>query len=430
MKNPSELLHRHILAFLLMAVLCLPVNADSAEPAGPLSLSDCISTALSHSTAILTAENDVVAAKSRSTSAKSSYLPQMSVQNNTFVWGSGGVLNKSTTGTAFAVTQNIWDGGLREAGVRRANHGVTQSTAGLSRTQQSVVFNVSKAYYEALRARHLAAVSQSNVTYSEGLRDQVAARAEEGEAAGIDVLPVEAQLASARVSLLSAQNSVRTSIIQLQNLMGLESQPGFDVLDVSDEDTLPIESLDDYIAAAVQSRPDILESKAATGASAASVKSARIALYPRPNISADYQRQIQGGFTSSSSQMVGSIVFDVFNGNANRAAYKEARANQSSAQLQEQQVLRDIRAQVEEAYLNLINTKQRITASDASFEAAQSNYEAQQERYSLGLGTVLDMLNAEVQVITAQSDVVQARYDNYTAISQMEYAVGRQRGAK
>ncbi|MCX6376404.1 MAG: TolC family protein [Armatimonadetes bacterium] len=298
--------------------------------------------------------------------------------------------------------------------------------AGLARTLQTVSFNVSKAYYELLRARHLAEVAQANVTYNEGLRDQVRARADVGDAADVDILPVEAQLAGARVVLLSSQNAVRTSAIQLQNIMGLSSRPGFDVQEIANPPAAEIGTPDSYVTAALQSRPDVLETQAATGAARASVSSRRIALYPRPVISAEYQRQISGGFTTAGTQFVGGIVFDVFNGGANRAAYREARAGHANAELQEGQLGKDIRAQVEEACLNLTNARQRMAASALSLDAANKNYLAQKERYEQGLGTTLDLLNAEVQVVTAQSDDVQARYDCCIAIAQMDYAVGKQ----
>jgi TolC family type I secretion outer membrane protein len=413
----------------LLLALSLPLVAQEARQSNPLSLKDCIEAAMSNNIDVLTAENNVTTSRSHLVSAKSSYFPQVSLQNNAFSWGSGGVLSKVTTGTALTVNQSIFDGGLRETNVQGARYGVTQSTAGMTRTLQTVYFNVSKAYYEVLRARHLAEVAKANVTYNEGLRDQVQARADVGEAAKVDVLPVAAQLASSRVSLLSSQNAVRTSAIQLQSIMGLLSKPGFDVQEINELPTSEIETLDSYITSALESRPDILQSHAAAGAARASVKSSRIALYPRPTITANYQRQVSGGFTSSGTQVVGGISFDIFNGGANRTAYTTARIGQSNAELQEQQVKRDIYSQVEEAYLNLTNVKERMAASAVSLDAANKNYQAQKERYDQGLGTTLDLLNAEVQAVTAQSDDVQTRYDYYVAVAQMDYATGKQGGS-
>ena len=160
----------------------------------------------------------------------------------------------------------------------------------------------------------------------------------------------------------------------------------------------------------------------------ASVRSAKINLWPRPVITGQYQRQISGGFTSSGGQVMGGFAFDLFNGGANRAAYQEAKAQQLNAEQREKQIYKDIQVQVEEAYLNLTSSKDRLAASETSLAASQKNYDVQKERYNQGLAITLDLLNAELQLTTAQTNEVQARYDYYTAISQMEYAVGKQGG--
>lgn len=400
--------------------------AVQAIPKGPLSLQQCIETAMNNQADVIVARNNVVAAKSRSAQAKASYWPQVSIQNNAFVFGSQNVLTQSTTGTAFNVSESIFDGGLREANVRQTRYGVVGSSASLSRTTQTVAFNVTSDFYDVLRAKRLADVAQANVKYSEELRDQVKFRAEQGDVAEVDVLPVESQLANARVNLVSAKNSVRTASLQLQSTMGIMPTADFEIQDVKTVAEPEISTLEAYVKNAREARPDVLGSKADIGAARAAVTAARINLYPRPVISGEYQRQISGGFTTSGSQVVGGIVFDLFNGGANRAAYKEAKALQASAAAEERQLYQDIQVQVESAYLNLTSAKERLEASEMGLASAQKNFDVQKERYSLGLAITLDLLNAEVQLITAQTSEVQARYDYYTAISQLEYAVGKQ----
>lgn len=416
---------------LFLVCLCLPavsVFAADAGPGGPWSLEQCVQAAMSSQTDVIVAQNNVAAARSRVDRAKSSYFPQLQIQNNAFVTGNQGVLNKSTTGTAFNVNQNVFDGGLREAGVTSARYGTTQNAARLTRTVQTVTYVVTTAYYDVLRAKRLAEVAETNIKYNEDLKRQVEAFIKAGRSAEVDVFPVDAQLANARVSVLTANNAVRTSILALQSAMGVTPKPGFDVQDVQSVTEPKLLALADYLSKAAAARPDVLEAQAGLGSARASVRSARINLYPRPVIGAQYQRQVSGGFTTSGGQMVGGLSFDLFNGGANRAAFREAQALQANADQQQQQVYRDIQVDVEEAYLNLTSAKERTSASEVGLVAAQANYKAQTERYSTGVGITLDILNAEVQLITAQTNEVQARYDNYTAIAQLEYATGKQGG--
>jgi outer membrane protein len=398
--------------------------ADAKQPAGPWSLEDCLRAAMQNQTDIIVAQNNVIAARSRVDQAKASYFPQLSIDNNAFVTGTG-VLQKNTTGTAFSVSQNIFDGGIREANVKSASYGSTRNKAALTRTVQTVTFDITSKYYDVLRAKHLAEVAQASVKYNEELKAQVEASAEAGEAAKADVLPVEAQLATARVNLVSANNSVRTAALSLQSAMGITPQADFDVKDVQTVVEPKLLDLSDYLSAADTSRPDVLEAQASYGAARANTRAARIDLYPRPVISGQYQRTVSGGFTQSGGQIVGGLSFNLFDGGANRAAYREAKALQANADQQQRQVHRDIRVDVENAYLNLTSSRERLAASAVGLAAAKTNYENQTARYKEGVGITLDLLNAEVQLITAQANEVQARYDYYTAIAQLDYATGK-----
>jgi outer membrane protein len=213
-------------------------------------------------------------------------------------------------------------------------------------------------------------------------------------------------------------------LVQLQNTIGLSPEQGFDIVESELPSETQIPAMTDYLDKALLNRPDILQAKANVGATKASVSSAKVSLYPRPVISGSYTNNFDGNITQNETQLNGSIVFDLFDGGANRAAYNEARALKNTSEQQLLQVDKDIRSQVAEAYYNLVSAKQSISASDVGLNAAQLNYEAQKERYNLKLASTLDILNAEVQLITAQNNTVQSRYKYLTAIAQMDYAVG------
>lgn len=385
-------------------------------------LQDCINIAMENNASIRASRNNVSSAKLREIASKSGYYPSISAESTIFTAASEDSM--ANNGTDISVSQNIYDGGIREATVKEARYDLLQSESNMARLEQSIKYNVSTAYFEALRAKRLADVANASVKYNELLRDQIQEKLNVGSAAQVDLLPVEAQLANSRVSLLSARNNVRTALINLQNQMGQRVDHEFDIEDI---DT-PMEfsdSLESSLANALSARPDIIQYKAATETARAAERIAQIALYPVPGISAQYQARISDGSNNDEARVMGTISFDIFNGGSNRAAYKVAQNNTENALIQEEQIQKDIAADVEEAYLNLIDAKERMTASELSLAAAKDNYSAQKERYAQGLGITLDLLNAEVQVTTAESDSVQAKYDYCIAIAQMEYAIGK-----
>lgn len=415
-------------ACLCLLCICTGVFGEDNTPAKPISLQECINTALKSQLDVIVAKNDVAIAKNNLTKTKSAYLPQISLDNNAFTTGSQGVLSQYTTGTAMSANLNVFDGGVREANVKASRYNVQSSDMAYKRTLQTVTYTVTKAYYEALRSKHLAEVAESNVKYYGELLAQVQAKVDQGSKAKVDTYPVEAELASAKVDLLSAQNTVRTSLLDLQTTMGVSSRSGFDVAEV---DTIPetaVQPLDNYVTYAKKSRPDISQAQAQIGSAKASTTAARIALYPIPTISAGYQHSVSGGFRTSGTQMVGGLTFNLFDGGASRAAYRAAKLSQETAREDAAQLDRDVCTQVEEAYLNLTSAKERLVASQASLDSAQKNLDVQNKRYDVGLAITLDLLNAELQMTTAQSNYVQAKYDYLIAISQLEYTTGKEGG--
>ena len=416
---------RGVMAAAFLMVLALPcLTQESVQ--GPVSLKEAIDIALRNQVSLLTGQNNVDIAKNRLVQSRSSYYPQVSITNNTFRASVDDRLGRSDNGTALIVSQNIYDSGFREADVQGSVYGVRETQYALQRTAQAVVFNVSLDYYEVLRSKRLAEVQESDVKYNEELRKQIEANVEAGKSARADVLPVIAQLANAQVNLLRARNAIRTSLVQLQNTMGLFPQPGFDVQEVQDVPEPKVVSLEDYKQQALTQRPDVYGAEAGTGAARVATRTAGLFLYPRFQVSADYLQGITGDIVSNDASITGSIVFDVFDGGANRAAFRQAQEAQANAVVQEEQLRKDITSDVEQAYLNLTNARERLAVSQVSLDAAQSNYVAQRERYREGIAITLDLLNAQVQLITAQSNLIQARYDYYDAIAQMEFASGQQ----
>lgn len=401
-------------------------DGEQAAPAAtaPLSLSQCIATALQRQTDVLVGEQSVTAAQAQYTQARSGYYPQVSVQYNKNLVTSGTQYN-GVDGPSVSVTQNFYDGGLREAKVARSNYTVEQVDASLDRTKQTVIYSVTSSYLALLRAQHLATVDDKRVEYINGQLEMVRACAAAGSTAEVDVLPIEAQLANARVDQLAAKNSIRTAAINLQLAMGLTPAADYAIQDVKLPSKITIPTQDECLKLALEQRPEVNETKAGIGVAQASVKSAKIALRPQPTISGTLEQPLTGGNKQIYSINAG-ISFDVFDGQSNQAAYREAKANLTSAELRSEQTVKDITADVQNAYVTINNSHERVDASTLSVAAAQRNLDAQDERYKRGLAIPLDLLNAQLELSTARSNEVEAEYDYLTALAQLHYAMGKQ----
>lgn len=403
----------------------LPALAQDAPV--PLTLQQCVEIALKQQGDVLQGARAIDAATARQVQAKSNYYPQITVGTSSRVLESGMPRVSDRNSGTLSITQNLYDGGLREAKVSQAKSGLTQNTAGLERTRQTVTFDVTQSYLSLLRAHRLADVSDTQLKYIQGQLDMVKARVEAGDAAEVDVLPIEAQLANAQVDRLAAKNAVRTAVISLQQAMGLPPQGEFPIQEVTVPTDAAVPALEECLAQAKTSRPDVRGLKAGMDSAKTSVKTAKIEMYPRPVVNGELDQNFTGQSDRTVSINAG-FAFDLFNGGNSRAVYDEAQANLAGAQIRSAQLDKDIAAQVQTAYLNLTDARERMSAGEFSVKSAQRNLDVQQERYQQGMAIPLDLLNAQVTLTTANSNAVQARYDYYTALAQLDYAMGKQGG--
>ena len=417
---------------LLMSVLwgSIAVLAQEPTPAQYISLKECLIIAKKNQIDLLRGQQSLLSAKAKVIQQKSTCFPQATMSYNPISingtsGGKGLGSQSSGTGASLTITQNIYDGGLREAQLKAANYNTTQSEASLQRSEQTVVYNVTSAYYTALRARHLADVSDAKVKALEEQRKMVHARIDAGDAAKSDELPILSQLANARVDVLTAKNTIRTAVIQLQSAMGLPAQHTFEIADVTmPEQVEAAKDMDSYVKEALLNRPDINGTSAGLNAAKMAVKTAKINMLPRLVSDGQYSLDTGGGTTSNWTVGVG-IAYNLFDGSHDKAVYQSARAEQTIAEQEAVQLAKDIAAQVQEAYLNLTSAQERIAAAQLSAQASQQNLDVQQERYKEGLATPLDLLNAETDLATAQNTAIGACYDYYTAKAQLDYAIGK-----
>ncbi|MEI6519288.1 MAG: TolC family protein [bacterium] len=404
----------------IVTTLFFACIASFAAPA--MTLKDAIALALKNQQNVLRGEQSLAAAKYRLTQSKSDYFPQLNVDYTQGIFNS--TQSKASGNAALNASMNFYDGGKRELNVKSSELGIDSSTSNLEQFKQAVVNNVTSAYFTLLKAKKQNDVVKSQLKLLNGQLDLIKARIEVGDAAAVDSLPVEASAANARFDLLTSNNNIRTSAMLLQNAIGIAITPDFDIDDFNLKQ-ITVDSLENYITVAKANRPEILISKAGVESAKVNVDIAKLQTRIRPQVNGTWSEPLIGSGKSNYSVTAG-VVYSIFDAGANKAALNVANTNLESAKIQQNQANKDIESDVQIAYINVLNSVEKIAASAQSLKSAQASYDAQEERYKLGLVTPLDLLNAQNTLVSAQYNAVQANYDYYINISKLEYATGKQ----
>lgn len=438
---------QRIAAAWLSAVLVIVGNVwgDGAPSAGepptdrPLKLEEAIQIAFQNHGDIGVAQEQLVGAKQRVISARAPLFPQVettfSFQRNNLkrigqTLSQQGFVVGAITSHSFThryettLSQTLWDMNRTRTLVRQAKAGVLSAEASVGLARTAVAFAVANAYFEQLRRERLLALAKQQVEQAKKHLEMVQAQVNAGVAARIDLNPVKVELKQAEFNLVSAENSARVAATNFRNALGLDRGPALKLEDVPDEVPSSTGRLEDYVAEALRLRPDLMQVKASVQQAEASLSLAKINARPQASISGSYVYGMGDSPTQRQLFLLGSVSIPIFSAGALKADVREARSNLESNKIRLQQLMKDISADVEAAYSNLVSAVGRIAAANALVDSARENLAAANEKYRLGVGIALEIVDAQIQFFSAQNSAAEALYDYHIAKASLNRAIG------
>ena len=410
-------------------VFCIGLLAVAAVNAQEmLSLDDALRLALQNNGLARAALAETDAADARLAAARANLYPSIDLSSSTTrtrIEGGGAIADTTQRQNGFGLEWLLLDNGQRELRIRQSSRTAEATRQSTRETLRRVLFQTARAYYEVLRRKELLQVADTAVRRAETLLQVAKAQAEVGVAPQKDVLQAEADLANARVQQIQARNALRLAETDLKRLIGWDAQKPLPALTAPDAPPTPDPALsvEQLWQRARLQRPDLRDAELRLQISRLGLEAARLNSLLRLQISARGFREYEpNSRTQGSLSIVAS--YPLFDGGLTRAALREAEASLQSAQFRLQQAERDAYAEVESALLSVREASERLEASRIAVAAAQRNFDAAQESLREGVGTIVEVLTAQLALITAETNLVQATYDAAVAELQLRVATG------
>ncbi|MGC3991348.1 MAG: TolC family protein [Chthoniobacteraceae bacterium] len=333
---------------------------------------------------------------------------------------------------SFEVRQLIYSGGQVGAAIQASRYTRDAALYQLRDTVDSTINSVRQSFYQVLLDRALINVQNENLAQAKAdLKDQQD-RFEAGTVPKYNVLRAEVEVANVLPQLIQAKNDYKIAQLQLAKLLGLNYSGAR-----AEEDT--IDALGDLTV----DPNDLTLNEALTWAKAnrASLKSQReniltyvanikvqLAGY-QPTISANAGYKFENSpFTSHFDQEVHGWFFGVtgswnlFDGGATYGRVKQAKAQLEEARISYFDAVRQVELDVQDAYSSLQEAKQLIESQKKNVETAEEALRLAQERFRAGAGTQLDVLDARVALVQAETNELQARYNYNVALANLDRA--------
>jgi TolC family type I secretion outer membrane protein len=388
-------------------------------------LKRCIAIALSSHPTIAAGAGTIYAGESRIGQARSGYYPQVN--------GSAGYSRTDPAtprsqaydsySTSLSLNQNLYDFGKTSTQVRIQELNRDSSQSDLENTRTQVSFGVKQAYFGLLSAGRNRDVSRETVEQFRQHLDQAKAFFEVGTKPKFDVTKAEVDLSNARLALIRAENALRLGRVVLSNAMGLPQAPEYEVVDELASGQVTVD-LTEVLRRAYERRPDLKAIAVRRKSLEQSIELAKKGYYPSITGNAGY---VWGGNDLPLNQgwNVGAqLNVPLFNGFLTRYQVVEAQANLDVLKANETLLMQTVDQDVKQAWLNLREAAERITATEVTVRQAEENLELANGRYGAGVGSPIEVTDALVALSNARTAQISALYDYKVAQSSLEKAAG------
>lgn len=280
-------------------------------------------------------------------------------------------------------------------------------------TKEQILLATDQAFYGVLQARAVLQVAKQTVDSRQLLSDQVTALAKSKLKSDLDVSFANVNLAQAKLLLLDAQNNEQAALASLSAILGYATLQTFELVEDDQQLASPPADVSQLISEALTVRPEIL---AATFEYESAQKlhiANRDLMFPSINaLGAVGQAPVRNDNLSSWYGAVGvNVQIPVFNGFLYPAKSKETdlRAQAAQERLMDlrNRIVRDVRT----SWLNVNTVYQRLSVTQQLLTQANLALDLAQTRYNLGLGSIVELSQAQLQQTQAQISNAQAGYD-------------------
>ena len=327
---------------------------------------------------------------------------------------------------SITASYDLFLGGQKFAELSRSGAALESAHAGELQARFATALLTESDYYAVIAAVELDRVARERLRRA---REQLAvarARVVSGAAVSTDSLNLRLELTRSEVAQLQQQSALRIARLELGRRVGADGPVDAAPLDTTPAPELPL-ALADAITQAAQQGPAYRAAAANERAASAVVRSRLGAYLPHANLSwtgvGFDNRFLPTG--AKFSQLSLAVSFPLWDNARRELSLSQARASRDVARAVRQDMDRAVQHDVTAAYDSYVTARASAALAAAGLATARESFRVQQSRYTAGATTILDLLDAELNLSQAEATLVQAHYATRLALAGLESILGK-----
>jgi outer membrane protein len=331
-------------------------------------------------------------------------------------------------GTGLLLSQLVTDFGRTNNLVSSAKLHAQAQDQVTQTTRAQILLAVNEAYFGALRAEAVLKVAQQTVDARQLVADQVSTLARSNLKSTLDVSFANVNLADARLMLANAQSNVKTAYAELATAIGLPgqyAQGGFSLSAEPMPEALPA-TIDPLLDAAIRDRPELANLRLEQNAAQRFAQAEKDLVLPTINVAAAAgfvptgEVQVPGRYGAAGV----NVNIPILNGHLFRARRTEAELRAKAAAQNVNDLANRVARDVRVAYLDASTAFERLDLTAQLLDQARLALDLAQRRYDLGLGSIVELSQAQLNVTSAEIAGSSAEFDYQVQRANLSYQIG------
>lgn len=397
------------------------------------SLTDCINYALDHNISVKQSKLVVDQRENDLSTAKAQRLPGVSAgASQNFSFGRGltaenTYANTNTGSTSFSLGADmaLFQGLSVKNNIEMSKLNLAAATVDLEKARDDIRVAVAQAYVQILYNKEILQVAENQIKVDSMQVDRLTAMMQNGKASQAEVSAQKSTLARSELSRTQARNNLNISLLDLSQLLELQTPEGFDI-EVPSADAFQTGLLmnpEEIYAEAVEIKPVVRSEQIRLENAETSIRMAKGNFLPslslNGGIGSNYYNA--SGLTSDSfgtqlknnfSQYVGlSLSIPVFSRLSNRNGVRSAQIQYDNQLLQLENVRKKLYKEIQQAYYSAVASESKYLSSIAAESSALESFQITEAKYEGGMTTITEFNESKTRWMEAASNLAQARYE-------------------
>lgn len=358
--------------------------------------------------------------------AKAQLFPSLSASvSQSFVnYPSGDATDNNSYSGNYNLNANwtLFDGGRRTKEIKRSKLQNEVDKLSTEETEDNIQIAIVQAYLQVMYAMESVRINENTVETAKAERDRAEELYKAGSISSVDLAQLESQYSSDKYQLVVAKNSLDNYKLQLKQLLELDilDEIKLDMPDIAEEHILtPLPDKEIIYMTSLEVMPQIRSSELSIEMAELEKQKAKSSYWPTLSMNAgvgtghisgtDYNfgNKIWKNFNESIGL---TISIPIFANRENKTAYNKAKLALTTSQLDLLNAQKDLLQTVESIYLDAVSAQSQYLSATERLSYIQQSFQLTEEQFFLGMKNTLEMLTEKNNLLTAQQEVLQAKY--------------------